>query len=182
LSRNRFLRTPYSGDDNVAKSSTERRPHNSARRLRLVEGVIGAADQPVRCFHPIPLGCADRAGQRRRVRNAHPIQALGRAGKIGVAEKDDKLFAAVAGDAILRAQAVAPDLGCSFEVDIAGLVAELIIEILEPVEVDHGQADRAAVAPRGGQARCKRPVEGTTIFQSSEIVGAGGEFQQLHHV
>ena len=37
-------------------------------------------------------------------------------------------------------------------------------------------------APRGGQARCKRLVEGTAIFQSGEIVGAGGEFQQLHHV
>ena len=64
-------------------------------------------------------------------------------------ERDDEFVAAQPRERVAFADAVLHPVGHFLQQQIADLVAERVVDVLEPVEVDEQQRQRLAGAPRG---------------------------------
>ncbi len=103
---------------------------------------------------------------------------------VGVGEKDDELFAAVAGDEVVDAGCLAEKLSELPEGCVAGVMAEAVVVLLEVVDVQEHDRERAQGAACRGEFTDEAIVKGTTVGQASEGVGGGklaefgiGQFQ-----
>ncbi len=99
----------------------------------------------------------------------------------GVGEQDDELFAAVAGNGVLRAQGVAADAGEVDERFVAGLVAQAVVELFEVVDVEQGNAEGGFVPAGAGHFLAEyffqpAPVEYAGELVVADEVAGGGEF------
>ncbi len=84
----------------------------------------------------------------RRARSASPSAACG----VGEVRADhEELVAADAGHAVLRADRVGQALGGREQQTVADLVAERVVDVLEPVEVDEDRGHVARSSPLVGQ-------------------------------
>ncbi len=63
-----------------------------------------------------------------------------------------------------------PDLG---EHEVAGVMAEGVVELLEAVEVDQQQRGRAAALARGGEDLAQPALEPPPVREPRELVGVG---------
>src|SRR5581483_12469567 len=79
------------------------------------------------------------------------------------AEQHGELLAAVAGDDVAGAQHREPRGHHRLQDAVARLVALLVVEDLEVVEVEHGDAERLAVAPAAGDAALQLLVPGAPV-------------------
>ena len=70
------------------------------------------------------------------------VQGPGRVDRRAVREGDGELLAAVAGNEVVRPQRVAQDAGEEPQGPVAGLVPVGVVQVLEVVEVGHGDRDR----------------------------------------
>ena len=77
-----------------------------------------------------------------------PIGDHARAGRFGAGQQDDELVAAVAPDQVVVAQLAAQRDGDLAQLLVAGLVAAVVVDGLEVVEVDQHAGQRCALAPR----------------------------------
>ena len=133
--------------------------------------------------HPADAG-RDRAPARRAARNGsssargHPAGRR-RATSVEVAdavEHHDELVAAEAGQQVAGAQAAAQPVGHLLEQVVAGLVAEPVVDRLEPVEVAEEQARRGP-ARRLGE-RLVEPLRGERpVGQAGQRVVGGAPAQ-----
>ena len=72
-------------------------------------------------------------------------------------DDDHELVAAVAADGVVRAHDVLKSFGDDPQELVAGLLAELLVDVLEPVDVDEQRADHdRGVASRRGRACAPR--------------------------
>jgi hypothetical protein len=69
-----------------------------------------------------------------------PHQGGNGAVEAGVGQQDDELLAAVAGNGILRAHVFADDFDEVLEGFVTGLVAVVVVDLLEVVHVEQAQA------------------------------------------
>src|SRR5207253_10754060 len=113
----------------------------------------------------VPAGHARRAGlpQRRRFPQALDdgpglLEAASR-------QQDDELLAAVARDEVRGPERLAPDRGELAQQAVTGLVAVFVVELLEAVEVEHGDADVGALAPGAGELARELLVPGAAVGQ-----------------
>ncbi len=79
-----------------------------------------------------------------------PTQALGdgqRMPAVGVRQVDDELLAAVARDHVTGPQGARAYLGQRLDHQVAGRVAEAVVDLLEVVDIDHQHGELVAAAP-----------------------------------
>ena len=115
----------------------------------------------------------------RRIRSARSI-ATDRVGDVGA--EHHELVAADAGDDVVRAHRRGEPLGGRGEQPIADLVAERVVDVAQPIDVDHQHGDLAAdlVDPSHARrrvrssaaARLSRPVVGSCSSRCSSSAGA----------
>jgi hypothetical protein len=113
-----------------------------------------------------------RSESRARRRFAHALADLERHALGRVAQQDHELLAAVASRDVVvadRPDDRAPD---RLEHDVAGGVAEAVVEELEPIDVDHEHADAVLCASALGQQPAEL-VEVASVRQAGEGVGRG---------
>src|SRR5205807_9557002 len=117
-----------------AAGSARRKRAVAAGLLGVVERAVGPADQGVGRLLPVPGGDPGRrrlVGDRDRSQALYDLEPpLERA----VREQQPELLAAVAGEQVARAQHLAPGGGDLLEQPVPGLVAALVVVLLEVVE------------------------------------------------
>src|SRR5215208_7031213 len=140
----------------------------AAAVLGLVERSVGPAEKRRRVLLAVPAGNADRAGLTLRRGGAHALchldRALGRAAR----QRQGELLAAVAGEEVGAAQLHAPCRGRLLEETVAGLVAALVVELLEVVQVDHRDAQRAVLALGAQELARQLLLPGAAVGQAGE--------------
>ena len=97
--------------------------------------------------------------ERRDEQAAHPAgQALGVGHRAHVGQQDRELVAAEARDDVVVPQRAAQPLGDLLEQLVAAVVAERVVDVLEPVDVEQHEADARAglAAPRGSSGASAR--------------------------
>ena len=94
----------------------------------------------------------------------------GRAG-VGVRHQQHELLAAGAHDDVLAAHLAEQQRGDAHQHAVAGLVAEAVVDDLEVVEVEHGEAERAGA--RGGGVAVDLAREVAPVVQAGEPVAVG---------
>ena len=132
-------------------------------------------------------------------------QVLGHSGgrvAARVGEQGEELLAPEAAELVLRAQAVAQRAGDLDQGAVAGVVAVLIVDVLEAVEVDHRDRQLAAVAagaadqplePGEDVAAVEQPGQRVLVEQRLEpaaladelllqCLGAGGRAHAREHL
>src|SRR6218665_1150265 len=117
----------------------------AAMLLGVVQGLVGLAQD----FHWRPPGRADKAQAhgdladlRERVllhRHAETVEHLVGRAQRGRAQQHHELLAAEAEHAVVAAERVAQDVGNQDQHLIAIQMAEAVVDLLEVVDVDHGQ-------------------------------------------
>src|SRR3989442_12130327 len=98
-------------------------------------------------------GCGDGLAMRERARGddlPDPVRVEPGAGLGGLDEQDRELVAAVAGDDVDPARLFHEDLGDLTQGLVADRVAELVVDALEPVEVEKHDRHGAVEAPEAG--------------------------------
>ena len=95
-------------------------------------------------------------------------------------DDDHELVAAVAADGVVRADHVLEPFGDDLQELVAGLLAELLVDVLEPVDVDEQRADhdRRSCVPRGRacarRGRASRPRLGRPGERVVEVFAGRG--------
>src|SRR4051794_27417984 len=118
----------------------------AALALGFVQGFVGSAYELGDRFFPVPAGDSDRTGLVLGRGCAQSLGDLDGRLRRAVGERKRELLAPVAGQEVGRAQLVAPR-GCRLlEEAVAGLVAALVVERLEMVEVEHRDAEGTPLA------------------------------------
>ncbi len=97
---------------------------------------------------------------------------------VGVGEKDDELFAAVAGDELVDAGCLAEKLCDLAQGVVAGVVAKAVVVLLEVVDVEEDDGERVHAVTGGGERGGEAVIEGPAVGETGEGVG-GGEFAQF---
>ena len=99
---------------------------------------------------------------------------------VGLGQDEHEFLAAVAADEVARAKVLGDRLGDPAQDDVAGGVAVGVVDRLEVVDVDEGDAQRALVARRaldlgeqGGEERLAvgdagQPVDGRAVVRVGE--------------
>ena len=121
---------------------------------------------------------ADRRGDaqvRSHDRLARPIRDLERAGRVRVRQQERELVAAVAEHEVRVAAGLDQLRRDLPQQCVAGLVAALVVDGPEVVEVEHDQAERRPLASAPFEPFLERPV----IEQAGEVVGPGTDLDRL---
>ena len=85
-----------------------------------------------------------------------------------------ELLAAVSGDDVARPDGTDHRAGDALEHGIADGMAVLVVDLGEPVEVEHDQAQLGAGPLRGGIGRLDGLVEEASVEEAGELVADGG--------
>ena len=101
---------------------------------------------------------------------AQPVDRGQRAGQRRVGQQGHELVAAQAGDDVAGAQRGADPLGGVAQRVVALLVAELVVELLEVVEVERHERDRVAAPGRPGQLARRRVPPSAAVEQAGQVV------------
>jgi len=131
--------------------------------LGLVELLIRLADQLVGRQRLVAVGGGQADADRHRVgfalvledvlldQGTHPLSHADAAFQVRLRQHDDELLAAVAGKQLFLADA-ALDAGSQLaEREVAAQVAQLVVDALETIQVEHDQRQRPAVTGRARQ-------------------------------
>src|SRR3954452_5772190 len=137
-----------------------------------VQRAIGAVEQAAGVLAPVPQRDARRARLLLGHGLAEALDELDRLVLSAARHGERELLAAVAGQQIARAQAARPGDGRRLEQDVAGEVAALVVEALEAVDVEHGDAQRRPVAARAAELAPEGLLPGAAVRQAGELVGA----------
>ena len=131
-----------------------------ARTFGDVHGLVGPIDGVFRRFVVAQFGHAGAEGDQQllfpRQEEAlgkgalQPDQGGNGAVEAGVGEEDDELLAAVAGNGILRAHVFADHFDEVLQGFVTGLVAVVVIDLLEVVHVEQAQAQAGSAASGQG--------------------------------
>jgi hypothetical protein len=158
----------------------EGRPAAPAPGLDPVEGHVGEALQVAGLGGVVREHRHPDRGARRdlaaidRVRPGEQVQELlGAAGGVGGVGDQGELVAAQPGHQFARAGGAAQPLAHLGQEEIAGVVAERVVEQLEAVQVDDEERHLAAVGPGGLQPLAELGGEGAAIDQAGQRVGLG---------
>ena len=111
---------------------------------------------------------ADRAQALERARRRPPR----RSSQVGVGEDHDELVAAVARDAVERAELAHERLHDLAQHRVAGLVAVVVVDELEVVEVDQQARERPAGAHRAADLLVQAPAHRAVVHAAGHRVGA----------
>ena len=112
-------------------------------------------------------------GERLEDQLAQPLgQRLGLV-EAGVGQQDGELVAAEPGQHVARPQRGAQPRADLAEQVVAGVVAEAVVDLLEPVEVEQQQRGRAPGGRRGRATRSAALEQGAAVGQPGQLVGAG---------
>jgi hypothetical protein len=95
---------------------------------------------------------------------------------IGGGEQDGELVAAEPGHGVVAADRALEPPGHLDQQQVARVVAEVVVDLLEPVEVEHQHGGPAGAGPRRGQGRLGPCLEGGPIRQPGERVVRGHAF------
>ena len=83
--------------------------------------------------------------------------------QVGFGEQNDEFLPAVTGDGILRALRFAADLGQVNQCGITGIVPHRVVQLLEIVDVEEGDAQRGVVPFGAGRFLGEHVFESATI-------------------
>jgi hypothetical protein len=122
-------------------------------------------------------GDADRA--RHGHRGGHAVRHGAAAGAAGAGEQDDELVAAVAGDDVVVAQLAAQGIGHDPQPFVAGLVALVIVDGLEVVEIEQQAGERRAGAAGAGDLLAHAQLQGAVVDEAREGVGGRRDAGEL---
>ena len=115
-----------------------------------------------------------------RVGLAQPLDHGLGVGRRGVRQQDEELLAAPAGQLVGLAQAAAHGAGEVLQHAVAHLVAELVVDALEVVQVQQRQAQRAGLAALAGQGLGQALDHVVAVVQPGELVAPGHLLQPVH--
>ena len=132
---------------------------------------VGAVEQLVGGQRLAPLGHADRAAHGRRRPPIRVGDDAAAAALVGAGEQHDELVAAVARDDVVIAQLGAQRVGDRPQLLVAGLVAALVVDGLEVVEVDQQAGERRAGAAGAEISSRGAQVQRAVVDQAGERVG-----------
>src|SRR5690606_29937894 len=82
---------------------------------------------------------------------AEPFTELATHLQVGIVEQDAELLAAVSGDEVVLADPLLERVRHAHEDFVPRLVAELVVELLEVIDIDHRQAEPPASAGGGDE-------------------------------
>ena len=102
---------------------------------------------------------------------AEPVGEAGGAVGVGLGQHDDELLAAVAGDRVDLADLGAHPAGQLDQHRVADLVAVLVVDGLEPVEVEHQRGERPAEPGRALDLVAEADREVAVVPQAGQRVG-----------
>ena len=97
---------------------------------------------------------------------------LGASGEIGTRQHRDQLLAAIAGRQVLLANFFAQHLGHQAQHLVADAVAEIVVEGLEVVDVEHQHAERLAPV-RGRLCLAQEFIERPPVGKACQRIGPG---------
>src|SRR3954453_4110060 len=144
----------------------------AAAALRLVQGGVRALDERVGALDAVPLGHADRCGRHRVERGTEPLGGSLRVVDRAVGHDHRELIAAETGEHVARAQRAGPYGRGVLDGAAAGLVPLAVVQGLEPVEVDHGDRERRAVASGTGDLPRELGVPDPPVREACQMVAA----------
>jgi len=153
----------------------------AACRLGLGQSRGGAVEQGRAGFEAIPLRHPHRAGERVQHFTRQPLQAHHRAVLLGIGQEECKFRPGIAGKEIFRPHRLVQLPRGAAQIGIARGMAETFIEGLELVDIEHGEAERPAVPPRGRGSGEERLVQSAAIIEPGDVIGARGMFEQMQH-
>ena len=139
----------------------------------LVERGVAAGDEIGQGVARPQLGHADADARlvvfaSQRLRDLD--EALGHVDRVGARHRGDELVAAVADDRVERAQ-LGPDRGDDGNQErVAGAVALVIVDRLEPVDVDVGKNEPSVAAPGAIDLVLQRGIAHLAAQRAGEIV------------
>jgi hypothetical protein len=150
--------------------------------LGLVHRDVGGADQvvehwPWRGKSAAPIAAVRPRRHRRSVCRRAATDALGAAAHadavLDAGQQDHELVAAPPADDVGVTNGRTQTLGGCLQHEVAELVAERVVDLLEAVEVDQHHAD-TGVEPVGGEQRLLGlTFELATVDETGEVVGGG---------
>src|SRR3954453_21120152 len=132
----------------LACSGDRELPAVATELLGAVQRPVRALEQHLRRLVAVPDGDARRGRATRGHRGPQPLDELARLGLVAAGHRERELLAAVAREQVGGAQAHGPGRGGLLEQPVAGEVPVLVVVGLEVVEVEDGDAQRRALAPR----------------------------------
>jgi hypothetical protein len=138
----------------------------------VVEGPVGPCDQLGRILAGVPGGDADGAGAL-GLCGPQPVGDLHGVAQPAVGQQHRELLPAVAGQKIGLAELALPGRGGLFEQPVSCLVAVPVVERLEMVDVDQGDARRPSGAGGPGQLPRQLGVPAPPVGHPGEAVGMG---------
>ena len=97
----------------------------------------------------------------------------------GVREDDRELLAAVAARDVAGTERVREEVADALEDEVAEGMAEVVVELLEVIEVDHDERDRAPAARAAGDLRGETLVEVGAVAEPGERVDLGPLREQI---
>ncbi|SPF46553.1 hypothetical protein SBA4_3550016 [Candidatus Sulfopaludibacter sp. SbA4] len=157
--------------------------------LGTVQGQVGVADEAVgiRNARPAAPGSTDTAGDGHRVGAgsewtggeglADALRLEAGSFALAARQQDEKLFAPVASDGVVAADGGFHAARGFAENRIAGEMAVGIVDVFEPVEIDHEQRDGLGFAVGAGQFVLQRLEDGGAVEKAGQAV-VGGLFAE----
>ena len=146
-------------------------------RLAAYSAVSAAASRARASVGPVwaatPALTVSRRVRRRRDRAADALGERERGVRAGAGQRDDELLAAPAGGGVGGADVVGDDGADHRERAVAGLVALLVVDALEVVQVERDDREREVVARGAGGLGDEALLEPAAVQQAGERVGAG---------
>ena len=157
--------------------------------LRLVHRLVGGDQHRLGAGPPLPpniviptliVAVADLRVERHALGDlgAQVLAELQGAGGVGLRHQHRELVAGEPGDDVGRPHPFAQDLGDAADQVVAGLVAEPVVDPLQPVDVDHHHRAAAAVAGGEGDVLVELGAEAAPVEQPGQRVVVG-EVAQL---
>ena len=97
----------------------------------------------------------------------------------GVREDDRELLAAVAARDVAGTERVREEVADALEDEVAEGMAEVVVQLLEVIEVDHDERDRAPATRAAGDLRGEALVEVGAVAEPGERVDLGPLREQI---